>query len=1061
METPFAPNCLCDNDVVRNEDEAQSPSADADLADEELGSDGADSKVSTGDLSALPPPAASSGGSTGSTEDTEQGTPGLGRRFLIGAVVVAALIVGVGAWFLLAGRSSSAREAFVIAEVSDGELRALRLGWTPDSAVAAPQRHRTDAINEIRWFNESSMVVSTHVVIGSRVAFIAESSTRRQLVVADPDSRDSEVWFEVDDGSMSVEYSSSLGAFGVTVTLDGRSTCYLVRDSEATRAGRGSCWFSTTDEFLVVDRSDESTSVTRLRPDLSEVSTLSIDQEFEFTGVSTDGRMIHGVDEDVDPVVLSASGEVVWQRPVDSLAATAIWRSDDLRTLVIVVDPGSEVGQVDVISSMSGDPQVRSIEVGERVEVAVSNDGRRMALRSSTYDRKAVGSWAFVNLTNSDVDPTDSDVDLTNSDLIAVDVFDGDLTGIFLSLGGDRLIGWDDDGELLLAGSIADGLRDVFDLEDGAGFALFDAGVIGLSGDEMLLVDPDSGEVSVLTFGVEEIAVPTQSSQEVIVFQNDHDEVVLATVADGSLIELHVAESIGDAQVVDGVVWFTAVRSGSSSSSLYSIPLDGSSVAEQVASDSRLLAAPVPVDFSARAAGRDVVTVNIDLERRECLADGLPVINVGGAVTLSSVPAAGSELCVHLPRTRAGEPARVDITATGGEDLWLELSLDGRVVASGDDVLDAGGAIIGIQPWIVNESLGEGTYRVRVGEYEQSSVSTPVEVSVVPTGTSDPGGTPSAYLATSVGTGCAEALSVGDRVLVDTDLYGGATVCALPILSGPTFLSFYNDGSSSGARAEVVVTCDNGESVVWDSFGFRTVEVAAGKAPVRCDVGAYVSSGALEDVEVWFDRDRAAAESREVVAPQIADGCQNYIPDESLPMGACASGISVLFAQEELEARGYALDADGFHGPESTAALMAFQEDAGLRPTGEINAGTWDALGLAGISADGSGRGDCAIGVSVGTFTEWYLTSVYSSYFDGHVAVACIQPPTGTWQVSFDSSNDTRITLLDYDFEEVDFNDDYYGLDPAVFFPFDGRPYIVIIDRYSSTASFGGMIFIN
>lgn len=1055
---------LCDDRYVSNESEPQDPSINSGISGQEPSGEEVNSGVSADDLSALPPPARAATGVPGAgvvAPGGGAGVPGAGATpagttpaggvrdrnhwLKIGAGALVAVVVLVGAWFVIGGGSSESRDAFVLAELSDGELRAFRLGWTPDAAVTAPQRHRTESVDSIRWFEESSVTDSNYVVVGSKVGFIALTPNRRQLIVADPESRESEVWFEIDEGSMVVEYSSALGAFGATVSLDDRDTCYLVSEGQATRAGRGSCWMTTRDEFFVVDQSGDSTSLSRLRSDLSEVSTLSIDEEFNFRGVSTDGRMIHGVDEDDNAVVLSSTGEVIWQRPDNSLSVTNVWRSADDRTLVLVVDSGTGLAQVNVISSVSGDPTVRSIESGERVQVAVSNDGRRMALRSVTYDRETVGPWGVV--------------DLTKSELAVVDVYDGDLTGIFLSLDGDQLVGWDSDSALVVLGSIGDGLRDVFDLDDDAGFALFAAGVIGHSGDEMLLIDPASGEVSVLAFGVEEIGRPTGPSQEVIVFRNDQDEVVLATVSEGLLVELHVAEQINSVQVVDETVWFSAVRSGSNSPNLYRLPLDGSAIAEQVVSSSILLDAPTPIDFSARASDWREVAVYVDTERRECLAEGLPVITVGGMETLPSVPAAGSEVCLYLPRTRDGDRVSVDITAIGGEDLWLELSLDGRVVASGDDLLDSSGAIIGRQPWLVNERLEEGTYRLRVGEYEQVPVSTPVEVSVVPSGTSDPGGSPSAYSSASGGAGCEQTLSVGDRVAVNTDSFE-ASICAVPVQSGMTYLTVYNDGSSTGGRAELYVSCDNGASASSDSFGFQTLEFDPGKSPVRCDVEVYTYSGDLDEVDVWFDVDRSAAESREVSVAELVDGCPSYVPDEALPMGPCASGISVLFAQEELEARGYALDADGFHGPESIAALLAFQTDAGIQPSGEINAGTWEALGLAWLSADGSGLGPCAIGTSVGPNLDRFLTSIYSSYFDSHVAVACIQPPAGLWEVSFDSVSDTRITLLDYNFAEVGFNDDYYSLDPAVTFSFDGRPYIVVIDRYGSTSSFNGTIYI-
>lgn len=1041
--------------------------SDDDMPDIDPESEPGSNAVDSDDLSRLPPPTPDSstngspatGASSSSAGDpvsaeADSDSPGflskvsgLSRWAMVGAVGAVLVIAGIG-WLALRGGGES-RPAFAVAEVSDGDLKAVRFGWSPESAVEAPQRHRTDSLESIRWFGESEVWSASHVSIGDRVAFVTTSSASRQLLVADPATRDADVWFESDEGSMQVAYSDRSGSFAVTVTDDGRDTCFAVVDGEATRAGRGSCRLSTAGDLFLIDRSDESTTVSRLRSDLSTVSTVSVEDEFEFTGLSVDGALIHGRDGEGDPVVLSNDGDLLWQRPAESLMVTTLWVSDDLRTMVLGVDPGTEAGQIDVISSRSGDAAVRSFEVGERAEVAVAHDGRLMAMRSTTHDGEALSPWAVVDITNSGSSP--------------VDVYDGELSGIFLSLDGERLVGWDDEDQVLLAGSVDDGLRDVFDLDDDARFAMSEVGVLVLSGDELLLVDPASADVTVLEFGVVELYSPLPGAGSVILYRNDEEDVLAAIDEGGRLVELHVADEIVLPQVVGESVWFTAVRSGSSDPVLYSVLLDGSSVAERVGSDSFLVSAPTPLGYSTGASRWNSVTVAIDFERRECLEEGLPVIEVGGSTTLASVPADGSEVCVYVPRTRDGDRVDVDVSATGGDDLWIELSQSGRQLATGDDVLDESGAIIGMDPWILDETLAENTYRVWVGEYGGTASSTPVVVSVTESGANRPTGvsSTSSYLSASNSTDCDEVLEVGDRVTADLDLYGDVSVCLLPVLSGPTYLTVYNDGSSTGGWAYFEIDCFRELiPVISDSFGMTTIPIDPGKSPVNCLVETSAVSGTVDGIDVWFDDVRSEAEARPPISDALTVECPSYTPDESLPLGVCASGISVLFAQDELEARGYALDPDGFHGPESISALIAYQQDAGLPPTGEINAGTWVALGLDDISANGTGLGECAIGVQLELYSERYLTSVYSPYFGGHVAVACISSLSAVAQLSFDSTVDTRITLLNADLQEVDFNDDYYGLDPALTYDFDGRPYIVVIDRYSSVSSFGGYIYL-
>ena len=47
---------------------------------------------------------------------------------------------------------------------------------------------------------------------------------------------------------------------------------------------------------------------------------------------------------------------------------------------------------------------------------------------------------------------------------------------------------------------------------------------------------------------------------------------------------------------------------------------------------------------------------------------------------------------------------------------------------------------------------------------------------------------------------------------------------------------------------------------------------------------------------------------------------------------------------------------DGIYGPETTEAVRAFQEIAGLPATGEVDKTTWDAIYIAFLSATGADR---------------------------------------------------------------------------------------------------------
>ena len=79
----------------------------------------------------------------------------------------------------------------------------------------------------------------------------------------------------------------------------------------------------------------------------------------------------------------------------------------------------------------------------------------------------------------------------------------------------------------------------------------------------------------------------------------------------------------------------------------------------------------------------------------------------------------------------------------------------------------------------------------------------------------------------------------------------------------------------------------------------------------------------------------------------------NIMHDEPLYIREIQNWLRALsFSDERIPLIGV----DGIYGPETTEAVRAFQEIAGLPATGEVDKTTWDAIYIAFLSATGADR---------------------------------------------------------------------------------------------------------
>ena len=102
------------------------------------------------------------------------------------------------------------------------------------------------------------------------------------------------------------------------------------------------------------------------------------------------------------------------------------------------------------------------------------------------------------------------------------------------------------------------------------------------------------------------------------------------------------------------------------------------------------------------------------------------------------------------------------------------------------------------------------------------------------------------------------------------------------------------------------------------------------------------SQANLADIVIewtYFDRVPFAAASSSSQAPSPT--CSSYSYDDELPISMCSQGLSVELFQYAL-----GVDADGYFGPGTEAAVRSFQTSAGLPADGVMDAATWAALGV-------------------------------------------------------------------------------------------------------------------
>ena len=136
---------------------------------------------------------------------------------------------------------------------------------------------------------------------------------------------------------------------------------------------------------------------------------------------------------------------------------------------------------------------------------------------------------------------------------------------------------------------------------------------------------------------------------------------------------------------------------------------------------------------------------------------------------------------------------------------------------------------------------------------------------------------------------------------------------------------------------DMLASLDGADRIVWGYIVRRALCYPANNLPVDTNLLARV-----DDIHArpWFHPGYAMPTAPELSADN--ESCDVYEYDDQLPISMCANGTSVQLVQDAL-----GVEADGYFGPGTRDALEAFQSSASIAATGEIDAETWRALGIA------------------------------------------------------------------------------------------------------------------
>lgn len=936
-------------------------------------------------------------------------------------LLIVALIAGVAglALFLVTRGGSVPRTMVGVAYFDDGEVDGYSFGLSIEEALEKPRSRELD-LQAINVLDEGRSFYSSYVpVFDDRVALAYLDDDEWYLSLFDVESREITNLARSKDLPDAVSYLSESGQFVVSTTKGESETCVMFSSAgERIVLGKGGCFVLSNQEVLLLE--GEST----LTFEVFAASGKSLQRtktELETESVFFDGTgsIFAGVDgSSEEHVVLSRSGEEVWRQESEWSEPQIVRQRWDER-LVVLTDSGQESVVANIFSKNGGTIENDELELPGVVSFKSSRDGSVLALGVAARP-ESDSDWFVV-----DVDQLD-ELDLSSPS------YRGRIDRFLANDG--RVIAWDGEEGVVLGARVGEPLEEIYESDEAPFFDTNDGQIFVLVGNEFSRLSADNQRLDFLIDDVASFEFPPESPSTIIAEDSEGDQ-YLYQLRNDKAVTLDLRDAILSATESLGRVWYTVLEN--EDVKLYSVEL-GDSPRPRLEADDIAVLPQRDLELLDRTQGEgtEVYVPWIDEQRVLCEEQGSVFLTLGEELEITDL-GSGQEFCFTVTTDLLGarDSIAVDIVGSSESDTWLEVERLGETVTTADDVVDeTSRELIDVSPLIWDLNLSRGTVVITMSSYEEATtVSAGLLVRLHDTTVRSPGDS-TAFGEAGDTDGCVVvrlADSGTSTVLFD----GGTILCVEQTPSTSTMVTLFNDGSSRLLTASLDVDCDGVRSTVLAGTT-GTAELTPGKGFSVCSLTSANSVPMAVDVHVGG----SSAGLPDRVDPLEFDTspCGIYNSTESLPLGRCDVGLGVAWVQSALQG---SAAADGFLGTDTKKSVILFQREAGLDPSGEVNAATWEALGLP------LGENDCAIGERID------IGASGSRFADGASKYFCIRASGLVAFSAYASSQDLRIAVLSGS-ETLVSADRYYYSWETVDLDLDGEDYVFEVSSISEECCF-------
>jgi hypothetical protein len=622
---------------------------------------------------------------------------------VIGAGVLAAAVAVV---VVVVFRSAASPAVYILARSNGTELSELRLGASVDKAASAGQRFFVEDTSTIAVVGAETVLQNYVSVNDEQVAIAALTRDGYGLFLVSADVRRRIELIRPTADRLQATYVPDAETFIVTVERSGSSECRQVGlQGRDRRIGTGRCLVVDSATTLVLEEVNSTTKVLVAGMDGAVRDRFQISaRDLRLDG----GRSwLVGTSEGA-PVIFTVGGSSVWRPDARTLNAQIVDIADDAPVAVIALDRGDESLEMVRVSSIDSPvtAAVDQIALAPTVGAFLSPDGRVTYVSAAAEDQQLV-EW----------DVYDENLNASKIQLR--------MDSVFFEPSGERLFAWNSDRSLLYAGPLTGPLVDIADVYGDPTFLSMSSGTYVVDTDRQELWFAPKGSTQ-LEFAAGSVAsfdwwAPVDDTRSVIAYRTDADQTGMAWLTGNRVREFDAGPNVIWPSVApDGRVYYSLADSDFRSIELYRVAPDDKATPERVAREVVLVAER---DRWSRSGGVSFdpqpLRAIIDEDRRRCIREGLPVVEIGGRRELE-IPAAGAELCVSV---RTSSAVETDLTVESTSDLVMLLEGRSGSRQTFDDVVDQRGATLSVAPSAFGVELDPGTYRVQLVPFDGVSLS--------------------------------------------------------------------------------------------------------------------------------------------------------------------------------------------------------------------------------------------------------------------------------------------------------------------------------------------------